>query len=82
MSKATSASRNHRKNTMKGLITSTALLSVFATSVFSASLTPKANAADIDSLSESVLVDSALDDQPITQYGDCYYDTYGNLHCW
>ncbi|MEM9135955.1 MAG: hypothetical protein AAGB01_01205 [Cyanobacteria bacterium P01_F01_bin.42] len=67
---------------MKRLITTTALLSLFTTSVLSASLISKANAANTDSLPESVSLENSIEDQQITRYGDCYYDTYGNLHCW
>ncbi|MEM9137528.1 MAG: hypothetical protein AAGB01_09310 [Cyanobacteria bacterium P01_F01_bin.42] len=67
---------------MKHLITTTALLGLCTANVFSSSLVSKANAADIDSRIDSVLLDNSLEEQQTMQYADCYYDTYGNLHCW
>ncbi|MEM9137461.1 MAG: hypothetical protein AAGB01_08955, partial [Cyanobacteria bacterium P01_F01_bin.42] len=67
------------ENIMKRLITTIALLGLFTTS---ATLISKAHAAEANSTTDSVLLENSLEEQQTLRYGDCYFDTYGNLHCW
>ena len=67
---------------MKLFLTTSTLFGILFTGLFSAALISKASAAAADSLQQSVLTENSIEDEQIIAHHDCYYDTYGNLHCW
>ena len=71
-----------RKAIMTRFISTFTLFTLFTGSVISQSFISKANASEANHSNDLVTLENQIQDQSTIQYGDCYYDTYGNLHCW
>ena len=67
---------------MKNFLTTASFFGLALAILSSTVLIGKASASVVDSLSVIASENQSIDENLDLSHHDCYYDTYGNLHCW